>query len=573
MLPGKIGPSTEIVIFFIFLLDILMYIYINIIYMQQKDLKLQRKRLSALPVIQETIDHIGLGDLLVQFVGNKRYASALLVTLKNILLERGALYRVQDWAKEFEPAFIDEHTLNDDVIGRALDKLYESDRASMQTKCVLATIKKCGLSTDVIHNDTTSVSVSGRYESQDKGAIQLKRGHSKDHRPDLKQLVYGLSVTEDGALPVHFKTYDGNQTDDTTHQETWLTLRGLLGRSDFIYVADSKLCTEENLKFIDRNQGRFITVVPKTRLETKDFSNEAYHSQVRWENLWRRRISRKKDKYDQFEVAQGFYQMREGYAMYWYRSSEKMKRDIAERESKIAAAQDKLIALMSTKRRGPKTAKALMTAADKILAKTKTSEWINVIIEQKDEVIYRKSSRGKPGKDASYRRIDRKIPKLVYTLNRDAIAKSKSMDGIFPLTTNAKLTALEALKHYKYQPKLEKRFTFLKSVTCVAPIFLKNNRRVEALMFVYFLALLVSAVIERKLKLAMVDKRVESLPTLPEGRLSKNPTWEQILRLFEHHYRHELYDGKAPIKTFSDPLSPTQSQVLNLLKIPAMAYG
>ena len=541
--------------------------------MQQKDLKLQRKRLSALPVIQETIDHIGLGDLLVQFVGNKRYASALLVTLKNILLERGALYRVQDWAKEFEPAFIDEHTLNDDVIGRALDKLYESDRASMQTKCVLATIKKCGLSTDVIHNDTTSVSVSGRYESQDKGAIQLKRGHSKDHRPDLKQLVYGLSVTEDGALPVHFKTYDGNQTDDTTHQETWLTLRGLLGRSDFIYVADSKLCTEENLKFIDRNQGRFITVVPKTRLETKDFSNEAYHSQVRWENLWRRRISRKKDKYDQFEVAQGFYQMREGYAMYWYRSSEKMKRDIAERESKIAAAQDKLIALMSTKRRGPKTAKALMTAADKILAKTKTSEWINVIIEQKDEVIYRKSSRGKPGKDASYRRIDRKIPKLVYTLNRDAIAKSKSMDGIFPLTTNAKLTALEALKHYKYQPKLEKRFTFLKSVTCVAPIFLKNNRRVEALMFVYFLALLVSAVIERKLKLAMVDKRVESLPTLPEGRLSKNPTWEQILRLFEHHYRHELYDGKAPIKTFSDPLSPTQSQVLNLLKIPAMAYG
>ncbi len=119
-----------------------------------------------------------------------------------------------------------------------------------------------------------------------------------------------------------------------------------------------------------------------------------------------------------------------------------------------------------------------MTAADKIPAKTKTSEWINVIIEQKDEVIYRKSSRGKPGKDASYRRIDRKIAKLVYTLNRDAIAKSKSMDGIFPLTTNAKLTALEALKHYKYQPKLENGFTFLKSVTCVAPIFLKNNRRV-----------------------------------------------------------------------------------------------
>jgi transposase len=541
--------------------------------MQHKNLKLQRKRLSALPIIQETIDHVGLGGLLEEFVGNNRYASALLVMLKNVLLERGALYRVQEWAKEFEPSLIDEQALNDDLIGRALDKLYEADRASMQTKCVLSTIKKCGLTTDVIHNDTTSVSVSGRYESQDKCAIQLKRGHSKDHRPDLKQLVYALSVTEDGGLPVHFKTYDGNQTDDTTHQETWLTLRGLLGRSDFLYVADSKLCSEENLKFIDRNQGRFITVVPKTRLETKEFSKEAYHSQVRWEALWRRRVSRKKDKYDQFEVAQGFYQLREGYAMYWYRSSEKMKRDIAERDNKIAAATDKLTNLMSTKRRGPKTAKALMAAAARILAKTKTSDWINIIIEQKDEVTYRKSSRGKPGKDASYRRIDRKIPKLVYTLNHESIAKSKSMDGIFPLTTNANLNALEALKHYKYQPKLEKRFTFLKSVTQVAPIFLKNNRRIEALMFIYFLALLVAAVIERKLKLAMVNNGIESLPTLPEGRLSKSPTWEQIVRLFEHHHRHALYDGIRSIKTFSDPLAPIQCQVLALLNISTAAYG
>ena len=45
-------------------------------------------------------------------------------------------------------------------------------------------------------------------------AIQLKRGHSKERRPDLKQLVYSLCVTSDGAVPVHFKAYDGNQTDD-----------------------------------------------------------------------------------------------------------------------------------------------------------------------------------------------------------------------------------------------------------------------------------------------------------------------------------------------------------------------
>jgi hypothetical protein len=92
-------------------------------------------------------------------------------------------------------------------------------------------------------------------------------------------------------------------------------------------------------------------------------------------------------------------------------------------------------------------------------------------------------------------------------------------------------------------------------------------------MFIYFLALSVAAVIERKLKLAMVNKGIESLPTLPEGRLSKSPTWEQIVRLFEHHHRHALYDGIKSIKTFSDPLAPIQCQVLALLNISTAAYG
>ena len=57
------------------------------------------------------------------------------------------------------------------------------------------------------------------------------------------------------------------RTDDTLHWENWQMLRGLLVRSDFLYVADSKLCVSQILMNIDRNQGRFITVVPRTRRE------------------------------------------------------------------------------------------------------------------------------------------------------------------------------------------------------------------------------------------------------------------------------------------------------------------
>jgi transposase len=113
----------------------------------------------------------------------------------------------------------------------------------------------------------------------------------------------------------------------------------------------------------------------------------------------------------------------------------------------------------------------------------------------------------------------------------------------------------------------------MKSDLNVAPIFLKSNKRIEALMFIYFLALLIGAVIERKLKRGMMESEIDSLPTLPEERHSKGPTWEQIARLFEHHDRHAVFAGKTLLKVFSDPLSETQAQVLRLLKISPEVYA
>ncbi len=128
-------------------------------------------------------------------------------------------------------------------------------------------------------------------------------------------------MTRDGAIPIHFKPYDGNQTDDKTHWELWQSLRGLLGRSDFLYVADSKLCVAEIMRKIDREQGYFVTILPRTRSEVVEFAKEAVASRVRWQSIHQQRV--RKGKIDHFEVADGLFQMREGYRIYWYRSSEK----------------------------------------------------------------------------------------------------------------------------------------------------------------------------------------------------------------------------------------------------------
>jgi transposase len=81
---------------------------------------------------------------------------------------------------------------------------------------------------------------------------------NKDHRPDLKQLVFGLNVTADGAVPISHDIYSGNRTDDTIHLGNVDSLRQLLGRSDFIYVADSKLATRKNLGDVLQTGRRFF---------------------------------------------------------------------------------------------------------------------------------------------------------------------------------------------------------------------------------------------------------------------------------------------------------------------------
>ena len=97
--------------------------------------------------------------------------------------------------------------------------------------------------------------------------MNLTFGHSKDHRSDLKQLVWILAVTGNGAVSVHSSIADGNAADSPTHMETWNSIRKLTGRSDFLYVTDSKICTAENMKYIHENHGRFLTVLPATRKE------------------------------------------------------------------------------------------------------------------------------------------------------------------------------------------------------------------------------------------------------------------------------------------------------------------
>ena len=179
-------------------------------------------------------------------------------------------------------------------MGRTLDRLFDADRASLITGIVLRVIRELGVELAQLHNDSTTVTVSGSYAGADgrprggKATVAICRGHNKDFRPDLKQLLFILTVSSDGAVPIACRVAGGNTPDDLTHIPTWNELRCLVGHADFLYVADSKLCSKEAMGHIAARGGRFVTVVPRGRREDTWFRDWAQSHAPAWQEAQRR---------------------------------------------------------------------------------------------------------------------------------------------------------------------------------------------------------------------------------------------------------------------------------------------
>lgn len=219
--------------------------------------------------------------------------------LRSLMVEREPIYRQSETVQGFAPglfglAAADMAHLGDDRLGRALDKLFDADRAALLTEIVVTVGQQFEVRFDQLHNDSTSVAFCGQYraacgrELRGRTAPAITYGHSKDHRPDLKQLRFILTVDADGGVPVQFRVADGNSNDSTTHIESWNTLRAVAGRADFLYVADSKLCSRDNLAHIDAAGGRFVTVLPRTRQEDGEFRHWIQTHTAPWELVWDR---------------------------------------------------------------------------------------------------------------------------------------------------------------------------------------------------------------------------------------------------------------------------------------------
>jgi transposase len=554
-------------------------------------LRLDSKQVSALPVINKFIDRIELKKLLSSYIFSKKnqklsYVDAILIFVRNILLEREPLYKLSEWAAGFDPCLVglnnaDPEILNDDRVGRSLDALFDADRASLLTSLVLKVIDEFSIEMSQMHNDSTTVTVYGQYKNERsrrgaKTSIGLLRGHNKDYRQDLKQLLFTLTVSRDGAVPIHYKGYDGNITDDRTHIDTWEALRRITGKSDFIYVADCKLATREQMAYITNEGGRFISVLPEIRKECGQFKSWVRSRNVEWQKLNVRPGGR---SYDSDHLYWGYeypIPSEEGYRIIWILDSLKQDLDCQRRQSKIEKtikALDVLKGKVGTRKW--KSRKQIEEAVEDIFTKYGSGRFFDWKMVAKEVETYKQKKKGRPSSGTEYVKIVKEKWTFEAMPNGSKIQEDASTDGMFPLITNIEagdLSVAEILEKYKFQPYIEKRHQQFKSVFEAAPVFLKLPHRIEALMFVYFIVLTLNALIERELRLAMTSEGIVSLPLYPENRKCRYPATARIIDLFSNLRRHVLFDSGKEIKCFYDPISELQEQILDLFDVSKDNY-
>jgi len=448
--------------------------------------KHQALNVGALPLLNHFIERLQLEEILTRHVParDKRQklepAIVLLILLRNILASRMPLYHIPEWLKFFDPVLFGlsdrqiKH-LNDDRLGRALDLFFCADRRSILTEVMARAQEEFDLDVDEIHNDSTSIMFTGDYKEA-TGAVEngqethrITFGHSKEKRPDLKQLLFILTTTADGSVPIWGHVDHGNTTDDTTHLRTWKALRKLLKTVLFLYVADSKLCTKENLAYIHQEGGRFLTVMPATWGEHTRFHEWLRTNDAPWVDVLSKKNPRRKTDppivYQGYEPAEGTAQ---GFRILWFWSSQKAALDRGAREGRIARAERELQEIrgrIGKPKSRLKTLSEVTEAAQKVLCERQVESLITLQITEAQIEHKEKAGPGRRGPNSTYRIRIEKRPSLTWQINALALQEESRTDGVFPLVTNdGKMTLFEALDAYKRQPGLEKRFSQLKCV-------------------------------------------------------------------------------------------------------------
>ena len=516
------------------------------------------KALGALPVIAalcRRLDIAGIVDRAcpIREVAYVTHGQVIEALVANRLTSPTPLVHIEDWARAWavEEVFdLTAEVLNDDRIGRALDAI-APELAGIVGSIGARAIAEFGVEVARIHWDMTSISLYGAYASPDYDYIEPRFGHPKDRRLDLKQIQAGLAVSADGGIPIWHRAYDGGAGEVAQVVPAMEALSKLAGMRRFLMVGDSKLVSYANLAAMVKAEVDFIAPASKSYLGAEILSACDLNDAIEVDYVAERDA-------DKLEPERGSYRVSEDTMV--IRGKKTSEPDLSLRRvlvwsSARAGAAAKAREKKLERVRGDLERLSRGLGGRYYRTEREVIERIAVITRERR---VKTSLRTTVGTDPVTTR-----PTLEWHFDEDALAGEAATDGWYGLLTNLgpEVTAAEVLRRYKGQEAVERRYSNFKGPIAVAPMFLKNNRRIEALISVICLALLIFSLVERAVRLAISPAiKLAGLwagqPAKPTGRL----IFIALSRL-----RLIPANGKNPAEIPRPP--PLQARILELLGV------
>lgn len=418
--------------------------------------------------------------------------------------------------------------LNDDSIGRALDNLFEYGCTELFCHIASEAVNIEQVNRKFGHLDSTTFSVYGEYKSSncEDAAIHITHGHSKQKRPDLKQIFLNLLVSSDGGIPLFMQVLDGNSSDMTTFRKTVTDFKKELKKhlQEITYwIADSCFYTEETIRKTNGNL-LWISRVPDKIKEAKKVISETALSLQSLTPLKKKGYTYRKHYSTYGSVKQRWLIIH---------SAQAEKRAVNTVEKKVKKEVEKLRKLV--KNLNKKKFSCEKDALNLLTGLKEKPKYHAIRLQSviKSEKYLR---RGRPTKSKTEKKKINFLANCIFTENTNAIQLEIKKKAIFIVATNElsehKITDQEIFDNYKGQQTVERGFRFLKDPLFFASsLFLKKPSRIVALTMTMCLSLLVYSICERKLRKVLKDNRQTIRNQL--GKPTPKPTLRWIFQLFE----------------------------------------
>lgn len=462
---------------------------------------------------------------------------------------------------------VDPEQINDSRFGHLLDLLFAAGPRRVFTEIATHAFLTYGLTIKSLNYDTTSKVMWGEYETDEEelGVVSITFGHSKDKRPDKKQLKVGIG-TADGAI-VDAKVLSGNHDDKTYNHEVLDDVEATLERfntskEEFHYVADSACFTKSNIEKAAEKGIQFITRCPGTVKITSELIDDAWDHAERFLPVTMTNAHGDSVAYLVQDYRRSYKGFPCRFAVCYSQSLETQKRKTLER-----AAAKEGEAIEKSAKTYKKRAFVCEADAQKEIAllqerDAKTIQYHHITYKV---VAVEKKKRGRPkkqpdGSDKSYQYfID-----LQAQLDDQRFASRLQLQATFVLVSNdLSLDAATMLTEYRTQSSVEKKFQQLKSPHFVNALYLNKPERIEALTYLILITMMVLSVVERVVRRQM---KQEGLSVIGPGKVRMTqPTLQAIVGIFHNASINKITYGGRVERRLIKPLNSSQKTILRCL--------